>query len=385
MAGTTLRVTLSEADLRTLVKGESAEDRALIAHRLCKRIDHVSLTEAERAAAADLVRIVSRDAADMVRRALAITLKNSPNLPVDVARRLAADIDAVARPILEGSPALSDADLAELVATLGIDRQMLIAGREGLGPKASTAIAQSSPEAVVERLVRNPTAQAPEAALNVIYARFGDREPMQDALIDREGLPPAIVEKLVNQVAGEMFDRLVSRHALPPQLAIDLATRARERATVDLVGQAGVQADPRRFAQQLHLNGRLTGSFVLRALCLGHVTFAEHAFAELAGLTHEKASLLFHDAGPLGLKALMQRSGLSPKLMPAFRTAIDVMRTTELDGGPGDRERFRQTMLERILTGFQGLQPEDLGYLLEKLDEAPGHRSVERHMVRAAG
>jgi uncharacterized protein (DUF2336 family) len=262
---------------------------------------------------------------------------------------------------------------------------MLIAGREGLGPKASTVIAQSAPEPVVERLVRNATAQAPEAALNVIYARFGDREPMQDALIDREGLPPAIVEKLVNQVAGEMFDRLVSRHALPPQLAIDLATRARERATVDLVGQAGVQADPRRFAQQLHLNGRLTGSFVLRALCLGHVTFAEHAFAELAGLTHEKASLLFHDAGPLGLRALMQRSGLSPKLMPAFRTAIDVMRTTELDGGPGDRERFRQTMLERILTGFQGLQPEDLGYLLEKLDEAPGHRSVERHMVRAAG
>ncbi len=385
MAGTTLRVTLSEADLRTLVKGESAEDRALIAHRLCKRIDHVSLTDAERAAAADLVRFVARDAAEMVRRALAITLKNSPNLPPDVARRLAADVDAIARPILESSPALTDVDLAELVAAVGPDRQMMIAGREGLGPKASTAIAERGVEPAVERMVRNPTAQPPETAFNVIYARFGKSEPMQEAMIDRDDLPATIVEKLVNQVAGEMFDRLVARHALPPQLAIDLATRARERATVDLVAQAGVQADPRRFAQQLHLNGRLTGSFVLRALCLGHATFAEHAFAELAGLPHDKASLLFHDAGPLGLKALFQRSGLAPKLLPAFRVAIDVMRVTALDGGPADRERFRQTMLERILTGFQGLPPEDLGYLLEKLDEAPGHRRAERDLLRAAG
>lgn len=385
MVGTTLRVTLSEADLRTLVKGESAEDRALVAHRLCKRIDHVSLTDAERAAAADLVRFVAQDAADMVRRALAITLKNSPHLPNDVARRLAADIDAIARPILESSPALSDADLAELVTSVPPERQMLIAGRQDLGPRASTAIAQTSPEPVVERLVRNPTARAPEAAFNVIYARFGQSEPMQEAMIDRDNLPPAIVEKLVAQVAGEMFDRLIARHALPPQLAIDLATRARERATIDLVAQAGVQSDPRRFAQQLHLNGRLTGSFILRALCLGHVMFAEHAFAELAGLPHEKATQLFHDAGPLGLKALMQRSGLAPKLMPAFRVAIDVMRETPLDGEPGDRERFRDKMLERILTGFQGLPPDDLGYLLERLDAAPGHRQAAVEGMRAAG
>jgi uncharacterized protein (DUF2336 family) len=161
---------------------------------------------------------------------------------------------------------------------------------------------------------------------------------------------------------------LVEKHAVPPQMAIDLATKTRERAGVDLIAQAGLQADMKRYIQQLNLNGRLTPSFVLRALCQGEVRLVEYAFAELAGIPHNKAWLLVHDGGTMGLRAIFERASMPPSLYPAFRAAIEVLHETEFDGTADDRTRFRKRMIERVLTRFQSIPDEDLNYLLEKLD-----------------
>src|SRR5262249_53051734 len=160
--------------------------------------------------------------------------------------------------------------------------------------------------------------------------------------IGRATLPIHVTEKLITVVTGELFDRLVNTHELPPQLAIEIASGTRERATLDLVEQAGLSSDPARFVQQLHLNGRLTPSLIMRALCLGHVDFIEHALAELAGVPRSKAWLMIHDAGTLGLKTIFERAGLPPGMFTAFRLAIDIFHKTEMDGGPNDKERFRQ-------------------------------------------
>jgi uncharacterized protein (DUF2336 family) len=182
-------------------------------------------------------------------------------------------------------------------------------------------------------------------------------------------------------VAGELFDRLVNTHELPPQLAIEIAAGTRERATLDLVEQAGLSTDPARFVQQLHLNGRLTPSVIMRALCLGHMTFVEHALAELGGVPHAKAWLMVHDAGTLGLKTVFERAGLPSGMFTAFRLAIDIYHKTDMDGGHGDKERFRQRMVERVLTQFQAIPRADLEYLLDKLDALDNAR--ERGVVAA--
>lgn len=104
-----------------------------------------------------------------------------------------------------------------------------------------------------------------------------------DAFVARSCLPLDITERLIAHVSDKALQRLVRRHALPPQVAVEIAEGARERATLDLVDQAGLAHDPKHFVQQLRLNARLTPSLILRALLRGHVTFVEHAFAELAG------------------------------------------------------------------------------------------------------
>ena len=76
----TTRTALTDADIRTLVKGVTADDRAGAAHKLCRTIDQEALSPEDREKAQDILRIMAGDAAELVRRAVAVTLKASPIL-----------------------------------------------------------------------------------------------------------------------------------------------------------------------------------------------------------------------------------------------------------------------------------------------------------------
>jgi uncharacterized protein (DUF2336 family) len=94
----------------------------------------------------------------------------------------------------------------------------------------------------------------------------------------------------------------------------------------------------------------------------------EHGVAELAGVPHQRTWLMIHDAGPLGLKAIYERAGLPARMYPAFRTGVDTYRSMDFDGGPRDRERFQERMLQRFLTDGPPAARDDLEYLLDKID-----------------
>lgn len=369
MTVVTMRARLTDADVRVLVKGANEEDRGQAAHKICRCIDQADLTADERQHAEEILRFMAEDAATQVRRALAVAMKNSPKLPRDVANKLARDIDSIALPVLEHSPILSDSDLLEILRAAGPNRQIAIASRVSLSHAVAGAIAETGVPAALERALCNPGAAFAESSLDRAIERMSDRPAIIEAMIQRKALPVSIAEKLVAHATGAAFDHLVNHHALPPQLAIELATGARERATVDLIDQASMQGDGSRFVEQINLQGRLTPALIMRALCRGHIEFVEHALAALAGLTHQRMWLLIHDSGPLGLKSAFERAGLPMRLFPPFRAAIDVYHQIDRQSDLADeRERFRTVMMERILTLFQSVPRDDLDYLLEKLD-----------------
>ncbi|MGE0597025.1 MAG: DUF2336 domain-containing protein [Hyphomonadaceae bacterium] len=365
-----MRSRLTDSDIRTLVKGPTEEDRAHAAHKLCRCIEEAELSADERTHAEQLIAIMAMDAAVLVRRALSVALKNSPKLPRDIANKLGRDIETIALPVIANSPVLTDSDLVELVRTCPPSKQVAVASRETLSVAVTGAIAEYAAPEAVERALANDNALFDEDGLETALDRFSGLSEITTAMVHRGALPVSITEKLVSLVTGEVFDHLVNHHELPPQLAIELAMGARERATLDIVEQAVLQNDVQRFVQQLNLNGRLTPSLLMRGLCLGHMDFVEHAMAELAGLSHQRIWLLMHDNGPLGLKAAFDRAGLPPRLYPSFRAAIEVYHHMDREGGARDRSIFRQRMLERTLTLFQSIPKDDLDYLLEKLDSA---------------
>lgn len=368
MSIASIRPQLTEGDIVRLMKGETAEARASVAHRLCRRIAHDALTDAERNHAQEIMAIIAEDAAELVRRTMAYTLRNSPILPRDIALKFAQDVETVAIPVLEHSPAFTDEDLIELVLASTAAKQAAIAGRDVISGEIADVIAEHGAEEAVEVLSANSGADWSDEAFMSALKRFPDKDEIKGSLILREHVPMHIAEKMVALVSGQLFDMLVNRHELPAQLAIDLASGARERAAIDLVEQAGRTRDLPRFVSQLHLNGRLTHSLIMRALCMGHMSFVEHSLAELSGVPFQRVWLMVHDAGPLGLQAVFDRAGMPRKLLPAFRAAVSVFHETSYDGGADDRVRFRMRMIERVLTQFQAIPKEDLDYLLDKLD-----------------
>jgi uncharacterized protein (DUF2336 family) len=381
MTVVTMRANLTDSDIRTLIKGPTEESRAHAAHKICRCIEDAQLSAEERAHAEGVLAIMAQDAAILVRRALAVALKNSPKLPHEIATKLARDIETIALPIILNSPMLTDGDLVEIVRTCPPAKQVAVASRAHLSVVVTGAIAQHAVPEAVQRAIANDNAKFDEAGLETVLDRFAGVSAITAAMVHRNELPLNITEKLVSLVAGEAFDYLVNNHELPPQIAIDLAMGARERVAIDIVEQAGRQKDIARFVQQLNLNGRLSPSLLMRGMCLGHIEFVEHAMAELAGTAHQRMWLMIHDSGPLGLKTAFEKTGLPPRLFPSFRAALEVYHSIEREGGANDRVRFRKRMLERTLTLFQSIPKDDLDYLLEKLDATgwQGERAAALH------
>ncbi|MGY6533023.1 DUF2336 domain-containing protein [Glycocaulis sp.] len=380
-----LRARLTRDDVQRLAQAGDDEGRALAARKICSRISMPGLSEKEREAANAILSVLANDAAEIVRRAMSVTLARSVNLPRDIARKLAEDIDSIAVPVIAGSPSLTEEDLVEVVRSGAVVRQTAVAGRAEVPGKVVREIVMRAGDPAVQRVIANDGAHFDAGSYALSFERYRDRPDMLEGFVERASLPLEVTEKLINVISETAVERLISRHAIPAQLAVELAEATRERATVDLVDQAGLAPDPRRFVQQLQMNGRLTPSLILRALFRGHMTFFEHCLAELAGIPHAKAWLLIHDAGPLGLDALFERSGLPRRILPAVRAAISAYHSLELgDRGPEDIVRFRAALTQRIFTQFQGAPEADLEYCLARLETDMDAYGFEPHR-RMAG
>ena len=365
----TTRAALTDEDIRTLIKGATPDERAFAARKICRRLDVAVLSDEDRAHAQEILRVMAHDAAEMVREALSVTLKSSPLVPHDVAVQLAQDVERICVPILGASPVYTDADLVEIVRIGGPLRQVVVAKRPQVSKAVTRAIVEHGEEEAVEAACANDNAEFADETLDAAVTRFERSERVLAAMVYRDALPLAVTEKLVGLVGEQVRDRLLNRHEISAELALEIAMGAQERATVDLVDQAGRTSDVKAFVSHLRQHDRLTASLLLRALAQGHMTFLEWGLAELASVPHHRTWLMIHDAGPLGLKAIYDRAGLPARLYGAFRAGVDTYHSMEFDGGARDRERFQERMLQRFLTQVDIASREDSDYLLDKMDK----------------
>ncbi|MFT3996860.1 MAG: DUF2336 domain-containing protein [Asticcacaulis sp.] len=369
----TSRNILSEQDIERLVRSDNADDRAVATHKVCRLMERSELSVVERAAAQEIIRLLAEDAAELVRRALAVTLRTSMLLPHDVAMRLAQDVHTVSLPVLSHSPVFSDADLAEIVRSGGPSRQVAIARRETLSEAVTGALAGHAVEEAVVIACANDNARFSAEGLGELLSRFGESEVVQNTLVHRHDLPVSVTEKLIHMVSQSLREQLVARHAMQPETAVQISEATQERATIDIADQAG--RDPGALARHLVAAGRMTPSLMLRALARGHMGFFEHALAELAGVPHDRTWLMVHDAGALGLRAIYDRAGLPARMFQTFRIAVDTYHTLAAERAELDPVRFQSRMIERFLTQVPFAPREDLIYLYERLDrDAKGRR-----------
>lgn len=360
---------LSLQDVERLLSDGSPHARAATATKVATLVDMPSLGAQQRRDLQVVLNLFARDAEIMVRAALAEQLKSSPNLPVELAARLARDAVEVATPILSSSEVLTDDILIEIVAAGDAGKQLAIAGRTTVSATVSEVLIEKGQEVAVARLASNDGAQIAEDGFERMLERFATSETVATGLANRQKLPPTIAEKVIARVSNRLSADLVARHALPERIADQLVDQAREKATAGYAAMVGEAEASRALARQMHQNGKLTSTIVLRSLCMGDLPFFEAAMSIKAGIPLASTQTLIHDVGGRGIKAITERAQLPSAFLPAVRAAIGAILETDYDGMPGDRVRFMKRVIERVLTQVEEVGAETLDYLLAKLSE----------------
>ncbi len=360
---------LTKDDVVKLMTDPSPEHRAKLAGKVAHQFDNKALNAAERKLAEEIIRIMTKDAVVRVRQSLAENLKNSSDLPRDLALTMARDVEEVAMPILSMSVVLNDADLVEIIRTGSPAKQTAIAGRPVVSEGLADELINVANEDVLAALVGNEGARLDESHLKRVVDRFGHSAKIQEPLVQRTNLPLTIAERLVTMVSETMQEYLVTHHDLPGDIAADLILKSRERATVGLFTGLSDEDNVIRLVTQLALGGRLTPSLLIRSLCTGDLTFFEVALSYLAKVPLPNARRLIHDGGKLGLKSLYERAKLPSDLLTVVCVAVNVAHETPYDGEVGDCQRHSRRMIERILTQYESIEAADIDYLLNKLSD----------------
>jgi uncharacterized protein (DUF2336 family) len=367
MAQDTMRLT--QDDVARLLADRSENARAAVARKLAAEIDNPALSGPERALALDIIGKMAEDVAATVRVALAESIATSPSLPQALAKKLAGDVADAALPVLQFAEVLTDADLLEIIAGGDAAKQTAIAKRATVSHKVSLGLIEHGGETAVQTLLDNRGAKISEQGLGRALDRFAESAAVKESMARRAQLPIAVTERLISLVSEQFKHYLLANHKVSLSVATDTVIQSRERALMSITEGARTGVELERLVFQLRDNARLTPSLLLRALCMGDVAFFETAVAALADVPLVNARMLVHDAGPLGLKSLLERARLPAALNPAIRAALEVARETHVGDGAGALAAHRKRMIERVLTQVTALGHDDADYLLAKLSD----------------
>ncbi len=356
-------------DVRKLVAHPDREVRAVLAQKICRQVRTLELSDREREVVREIFWFIARDSAAMVRRALAVTLRSSPNLPHDIARALIKDVDSIAVPVLEHSPVLTDEDLLEVLRSKAAAKMMAISKRNRITGELVRAILRYGDSRTVASLAANDGAEIGARLGAQMLDMYKDDDLIKESFIARKDLPPLLVEKLLTMISGEAARKLIETHELPVDLAVRLAGDARERAGVNLIAQSWVQRDLALLVERLETEDRLTHALIVRAAACGQLRFVEQALAIKAGIRAQKAALMLHDSGPFALKALCTQAGLGNMHTAMIRAAVVIYRDLEASAYVRDRKAFQSQMLERMLSLPLDMSQEETDWMYDMLDK----------------
>jgi len=347
------------------VRTAPASERAEATSALARAYLYSDLSSDDLAAAEGAMLMLLDDPSPLVRRALADALAASPSAPPAIVIALAADQPQIAAPVYALSPLFVDADLVDAAASGGAAVQAAIASRAALPRSVAAAIAEVGTAESCLLLVENCDADIAPFSIDRVVQRFGHLAAIREALLAREDVPAATRQALVTMLSETLAGFVAGRAWLAPDHAQRIAREACEKATVTIAAETP-EPELRPLIRHLCASGQLTAGLILRALLSGNIVLFEEALAELTEMPVARISVLVHDRGSVGLRALFEKAQLPPSTYPAFKEAIEAMREG-FGYEPGGATRLKRRMIERVLTRCEDADLGELAPLLTLL------------------
>ncbi|HYC03564.1 MAG TPA: DUF2336 domain-containing protein [Azospirillaceae bacterium] len=375
---------LSSADVERLLIDRSAEARIDTMAKVVQDFKANRMDDREARLAHDVISRFARDAEAAVREAVAWQIYNSPLLSDDLARRLANDVGKVAFPVLRYSERLADDFLLEVIGQRDAEKQVAIAGRDGVSPKVADAIVETANLKAIGTLLANETADIEPPTLEKVADRYGDVPFVAEPLAARPQLPVTVVERLINQVSEDIREMLTDRYRLSPGVMAELIVKGREAATVLLLQPTARRStDVELLARHLQMNGRLTASLLFRALCAGDIGLFVAGVAVRAAIQPVNAQVLLFDAGEQGLRAVMDKARISALLLEPFQSAINVVREMRYTGDEERRRAFQTQVLARVFAECGHIEERAVDDLLMQIFDQKSDDMIDEAMEMA--
>lgn len=290
---------------------------------------------------------VSRDIEREARIELAERLAPVPNAPKGVIHQLAMDEIDVAQPVLSTSKRLSNNDLLKIGQAKGEQHMLAMTNRDDLGEGLSDYLVLKGGRVVTRALAANTKAKLSTQAMGVLVMRAVTDHELQDALSERQDLPPALASQIIHLAKLSARKRLQAD--LEPSLAgeIDSAVEAGAKnvaATTQFsVGVATLDSEQEALQARAD-NGTLTEADVVEAARAGDANKAICAFAAIAGIAVSTAHQVIHGTEENSLLLVTRALGWS---WDTTRALIELR-------APGKSE----FQLQRAKKSFEALKPQ---------------------------
>ena len=374
---------LTTLDVQSLQTDPSPDSRAVIAEKVALAFANEPLTEAEREIAVSIFNILAKDAETLVRQRLAECVKSNPDLPRDVAVKLAFDIVEVATPILRHSLVLTDDDLIAVIGKCSAAHSVACAQRPYLSPSVTSALVATNDEAVITTFLGNKNAQVSEPTYHLLVDNFGHVPRIVDAMSLRAALPFGVVERLITLVTDSVRERMIGEYGVTPNYVNTLMLHSREHLLLETYLEGAEADEIEDFVRALNRDGLLTPTLILRAHLMGELVFVWSALAKLAKIPVGNATRLLMSPGYTAADQLYDRCGLPAEFKQAFHGVLDLIQRYHYTGDRRERGPLRnrihewgaQTLaVERTKIGFEQM----ISKLLMSAKPAAPHSQTQK-------
>lgn len=341
-----------------LAKDVDEDVRAELAFKIGRLLPELNAHENARLTelAFEVLDILAKDNLPRVRQIISEEIKLLVDIPESIVNDLARDVEeAVAAPVLEYSPLLSDQALIQIIAS-GVQGQALsaIARRDGLQETISEAVVDTDQEKSIAELLANETSSISAKTLDAIGLAASDKPTWHRPLVERGNLSMKTLRRIATFVSASLVERLIARNKLLPDIEKELRQAVRVRIEAEsedvLFDETGDIKTPVEIrVQELFDEDKLTEETILDAIDEGDYALIPHALHLLSGLTLNTASkMLKSDSGKavvsLCWKAKIEMSTAVSiqRLVARVKTSSQLKATKNGDYplSPGDMEWY---------------------------------------------
>ncbi len=357
-----------QADL-LLARDREAAVREDLAHKISRLAPGLTATEQDRLRKMtyEVLEILVRDEIVRVRQIIAETLKDVVDAPPEIIQRLARDCEiAVAGPILQFSPILSDEDLLAIISGDPVaGTRRAVASREPLRETVSDAIGTSGDVDAITALLANPSAQIREEMLDQLIDLAPSHLPWHAPLVHRPRLRGDSARRLARFVATSLLSVLRDRRDFDPATTQEISATVMARVAEE-GADPPVERDPTvaalKRARQMKAQKKLDDVAVDKALDQGDRVFARAALAVLAGLPVDAVDRVFAAHSAKGIVALAWQAQLKMHTAVRLQTGFAHLPRPSVikalpDGGYPMTEDAMRWQIE-FLTGFKAVAHE---------------------------